>query len=195
MNLANKITIMRIVLIPFILLFLLPLPFAWAQDWNNFVAGPGAHFIALLIFALACLSDFLDGRIARSRNLVSNFGKLMDPIADKLLVLVTFMAFVQRGRIGTLFLALIMAREFIVTGIRQIAATHGKVIAASKFGKWKTFSQMLCLIWLILEPVSMPHFGIGRVMQIGNSWCAFALIMTLLSGLDYWMKNKDIIFS
>lgn len=195
MNLANKITIMRIVLIPFILLFLLPLPFAWAQGWNNFIAGPGAHVIALLIFILACLSDFLDGRIARSRNLVSNFGKLMDPIADKLLVLVIFMAFVQRGRIGTLFLALIMAREFIVTGIRQIAATHGKVIAASKFGKWKTFSQMLCLIWLILEPVIQPHFGIARVMQIGHSWCAFALIMTLLSGLDYWMKNKDIIFS
>ena len=186
---------MRIVLIPFILLFLLPLPFAWAQGWNNFVAGPGARAIALLFFILACLSDYADGRIARSRNLVSNFGKLMDPIADKLLVLVIFMAFVQRGRIGTLFLALIMAREFIVTGIRQIAAAHGKVIAASKFGKWKTFSQMLCLIWLILEPIVEPLFGIVRVMQIGNSWCVFTLIMTLLSGLDYWMKNKDLIFS
>lgn len=193
MNLPNKLTLLRIILLPFILLFLLPLPFG--EGWNHFVAGNSARFIALFLFCLASLTDLFDGKIARKHNLVTDFGKLFDPIADKLLVLGTFAAFVQLGKVHALVVLLIMAREFLVTGIRQIAAAHGKVIAASMFGKWKTVTQMTALIWLLAEPLLLAltgSAGIAPVHTAGDILLAAAAVMTVLSGYDYFIKNKDL---
>lgn len=194
MNLPNKLTMLRIILLPFIIIFLLPLPLG--QGWNDFVASNASRLIALVLFCLASFTDLLDGKIARKNNLVTDFGKLFDPIADKLLVLGTFAAFVQLGKVHTFVLLIIMAREFLVTGIRQVAATHGKVIAASMFGKWKTVTQMLALIWLLAEPLLISRLGNGTqkaINIVGTVLVICATVMTLLSGYDYFIKSKNMI--
>lgn len=188
MNLPNRLTMLRLILVPVIMLLLLPIPGClW---WNQFVSSPLAHILALIVFCIASISDFLDGKIARSRNLVTDFGKLFDPIADKLLVVGTFMAFVQLGRVHALILWVILFRELLITGIRQIAASKGKVIAASMLGKWKTVTQIVSLIWLLLEPIlSLKVSDMGVILSIGNVLIAVAVVMTILSGYDYMKKN------
>lgn len=199
MNLPNKLTLLRIALIPFVILFMLPIPYLGSLDfiagWNHFVGTTSARFIALLFFCTASLTDLIDGKIARARNLVTDFGKLFDPIADKLLVLAVYAVFVQINRIGTMFLLLVMAREFLVTGIRQIAASKGKVIAASMFGKWKTVTQMASLIWLLCEPILQQFLNADAslITLIGNILLAAALLMTIFSGYDYWRKNSHLV--
>lgn len=194
MNLPNKLTTLRIILIPFILLFLLPIP--GLSDWNSWLAGGAARAIATALFVIASFTDFLDGKIARSQNLVTNFGKLFDPIADKLLVLGSFAAFVRLGTFPCSIFVLIMAREFFVSGLRQIAAANGQVIAASPLGKWKTFSQMLCLFVLFIEPFLRNSTSLFEQSNLfRNAWVALALIMTLISGIDYFIKNKDLVLS
>ncbi|HHV41925.1 MAG TPA: CDP-diacylglycerol--glycerol-3-phosphate 3-phosphatidyltransferase [Clostridiaceae bacterium] len=194
MNIANKMTISRIILIPFIMLFLLPIPYAWAEGWNNFVNGLGGNIIALVLFSLASFTDFLDGYYARKMGLVSNFGKFLDPIADKLLVISTFACLVSLNRAGVVVMIVIIAREFLVTGMRLMAAQQGVVVAASMFGKAKMVTQLIAIIYLLLEPILFKIFNtnypsramkIIRIVLIG-----IAAIMTVLSGADYMWKNR-----
>ncbi|MDD2214808.1 MAG: CDP-diacylglycerol--glycerol-3-phosphate 3-phosphatidyltransferase [Oscillospiraceae bacterium] len=131
MNLPNKLTVMRIVLIPLVLIFLLPLPWSQAAAWNDFLSS-GGRLIALLFFMIASFTDYLDGHIARARGIVTNLGKFLDPIADKMLVLSAFIALTELGRISSWIPVIILFRELSVTGIRLLAAKDGVVIAASK---------------------------------------------------------------
>jgi len=141
MNLANKLTILRVIMIPVFLLLLLT---SWIPD-------PQKRIISVTIFALASLTDYLDGYIARKYNMVTNFGKFMDPLADKLLVTSALISLVELGDLSAWIAIIIISREFIITGFRLVAASDGIVIAASWWGKIKTFSQMLMIIVLLLN--------------------------------------------
>lgn len=172
MNLPNKLTIFRVVLIPFFVVLLL------------FDVTAYDKWIALVIFIIASLTDFLDGHIARKYNLVTNFGKFMDPLADKLLVCSALICLVELARIPAWIVILIIAREFIISGFRLVASDNGVVIAASYWGKFKTTFQilMICLMIADLEPL---YFITQAVM-----WVALAL--TVISLVDYLVKNKDV---
>ena len=172
MNLPNKLTIFRVILIPFFVVLLL------------FDITAYDKWIALAIFIIASLTDFLDGHIARKYNLVTNFGKFMDPLADKLLVCSAMICLVELSRIPAWVVIIIIAREFIISGFRLVASDNGVVIAASYWGKFKTVFQMLmiCLMIADLEPLTL-------VTQI-IMWVALAL--TVVSLVDYLMKNKSV---
>lgn len=201
MNLPNKLTLSRIILIPFILFFLLPLPYCETCTFSTLIVSVPGRVIAFVLFILAALTDLFDGMLARRQGLVSNFGKLLDPIADKLLVLSVFTAFAQLGRISSYVIVLVAAREFLVTGIRLVAIEKGRVIAASWFGKIKTIFQLITLGALMFEPMivlwfdpSLPFLGYGRPwVYPGDILVALTLILTVLSGLDYWLKNRDLL--
>ena len=176
MNLPNKLTILRTLMIPVFLFFLL-----------TDCAGDYSKWIAVVVFILASLTDFLDGHIARKYNLVTNFGKFMDPLADKLLVCSAMIALVGMHRLSSIVAIIIIAREFIISGFRLIASDNGVVIAASYWGKFKTTFQMLMVIVLILN-VQMPFFQIlGKILTYA------ALILTVVSLIDYIVKNKDVL--
>ena len=172
MNLPNKLTIFRVILIPFFVALL------------QFDITAYDKWIALAIFIIASLTDFLDGHIARKYNLVTNFGKFMDPLADKLLVCSAMICLVELARIPAWVVIIIIAREFIISGFRLVASDNGVVIAASYWGKFKTVFQMLmiCLMIADLEPLTL-------VTQI-IMWVALAL--TVVSLVDYLMKNKSV---
>lgn len=172
MNLPNKLTIFRVILIPFFVLFLLVDITAY-DKW-----------IALAIFIIASLTDFLDGHIARKYHLVTNFGKFMDPLADKLLVCSALICLIELDRIPSWIVIVIIAREFIISGFRLVASDNGVVIAASYWGKFKTTFQivMICLMIADLSPL-------GLVTQI-VMWIALAL--TVISLVDYLIKNKGV---
>jgi CDP-diacylglycerol--glycerol-3-phosphate 3-phosphatidyltransferase len=170
MNLANKITLSRVIMIPIFLVFC----------YLNF---PASNYIALAIFILASFSDFLDGQIARRRNLVTDFGKFMDPLADKVLVTAAMLMFVQWGLMPAWVLAVVIAREFAVSGLRMMAATDGKVIAAAWSGKVKTASTMVCIILMFLP-----------IPAVLNTICWLViLVTTVYSGVEYFLKNKTVI--
>ncbi|MBR3220297.1 CDP-diacylglycerol--glycerol-3-phosphate 3-phosphatidyltransferase [Candidatus Saccharibacteria bacterium] len=171
MNLPNKLTVTRVALIPFFVFFALC---SW--DWGKWVA--------VIIFIVASLTDLADGKIARKRNLITNFGKLMDPLADKLLVSSALICLVELGRIPAWMVIIIIAREFIISGVRQIAVEQKIVIAASWWGKWKTTFQMIMVI-LMLVNVSQLWLVTTIVM-----WTAFAL--TVISMMDYLLKNYRV---
>ena len=171
MNLPNKLTIMRVILIPFFVFFLLS-PYFPAYG----------NYIAVAIFIVASLTDMLDGKIARKYNLVTNFGKFMDPLADKLLVCSAMICLIELDRLAAWIVIVIIAREFIISGFRLVASDNGVVIAASYWGKFKTTFQMLMVIVLILD-IQMPFFQI-----LGN-----VLILTVVSLIDYIVKNKDVL--
>lgn len=198
MNLPNRLTIIRMILVPFIIFLMLPIG-NWTF-WNNFVATQTAHIIALVLFALASLTDFLDGYISRKYNLVTNMGKFLDPIADKLLVISVFTAFVQLNRLHTYIVVIVLARELIVTGLRLLAVEQGKVIAASPWGKAKTTSQIIAILWLFSEPVIYQLFNLNAINGqgytlhfIGNVLVVISTILTLVSGMDYLLKNKHFL--
>ena len=172
MNLPNKLTIFRVILIPFFVVLLL------------FDITAYDKWIALAIFIIASLTDFLDGHIARKYNLVTNFGKFMDPLADKLLVCSAMICLVELSRIPAWVVIVIIAREFIISGFRLVASDNGVVIAASYWGKFKTTFQilMICLMIADLEPLAL-------VTQI-VMWVALAL--TVISLVDYLIKNKSV---
>ena len=178
MNLPNKLTVFRVILIPFFILFLL----------TN-IAGGASKWIALAIFVIASLTDLLDGKIARKYNLVTDFGKFMDPLADKLLVCSAMICFVEMGSLRAWIVVIIIAREFIISGFRLIAADNGIVIAASYYGKFKTVFQMVMIILLIMD-LQYKWFIIlsGVVMWI-------AVVLTIVSLIDYLVKNKDVMKS
>ena len=176
MNLPNKLTIMRVILIPFFVFFLLS-PYFPAYG----------NYIAVAIFIVASLTDMLDGKIARKYNLVTNFGKFMDPLADKLLVCSAMICLIELDRLAAWIVIVIIAREFIISGFRLIASDNGVVIAASYWGKFKTTFQMLMVIVLILD-IQMPFFQI-----LGTVLTYVALILTVVSLIDYIVKNKDVL--
>ncbi|GIP14623.1 CDP-diacylglycerol--glycerol-3-phosphate 3-phosphatidyltransferase [Paenibacillus montaniterrae] len=188
LNLANKITIARIFLVPVILFFLLvrfDLGSLAISDMNISYA----QIIAVLIFIIAASTDGLDGYIARKNQLVTNLGKLLDPLADKLLVASVLIALVEMDKLSALVAIVIISREFAVTGLRQIALLEGKVVAASQWGKWKTATQITMIIVILLNnfPFELIHLPFDLII----SWVA--AIITLYSGIDYFVKNKSLI--
>lgn len=188
MNLANKITLARIVLVPIIMAFLLvnfevaPLTFGdYAITYNQIIAA--------LIFIVAASTDGLDGYIARKNKIVTNLGKLLDPLADKLLVAAVLISLVQMDKLDAWMAIIIISREFAVTGLRQVALLEGSVMAASKWGKWKTAVQITMIISLLLN--NFPFNFIDFPFDIVSSWVAVAI--TVYSGIDYFVKNKKLI--
>ena len=181
MNLPNKLTLLRVCMIPFFVILARMGEF-WAQA------------AAVAIYALACLTDALDGHIARSRGLVTNFGKFMDPIADKLLVMSALIVLTAQGRMPDWVCILLLAREFLVSGFRLVAVENGTVIAAGPLGKLKTVFQMLSTIALmLLVPVQgEPLLGQGGVI-FANVLLYIALALTVVSGADYIVRNRDCI--
>ncbi len=176
MNLPNKLTILRVILIPFFVLFMLLDP-----DRQSY------RYIADLIFIAASLTDMLDGKIARKYDLVTNFGKFMDPLADKLLVCAALICLIETRQLPAWVVIIIISREFIISGFRLIAADNGIVIAASYWGKFKTVFQMLMIIVMV---ANLPIAGFALLGQI-LMWIALAL--TVISLLDYIVKNKDVL--
>ena len=175
MNLPNKLTTARVIMIPFFLVFLM----------TNFFEG--SNYVALAIFIIASLTDMLDGKIARKYNLVTNFGKFMDPLADKLLVCSALICLIQLELIPAWVVTIIIAREFIISGFRLVASDNGVVIAASYWGKFKTAFQMLTVIVLILNIPNKVFTILGTVLIY------VSLALTVISLIDYIAKNKDVL--
>lgn len=171
MNLANKITLFRVILIPIFMFFLL----------SNISNG---QYIAAAIFIIASLTDTLDGYIARSRNQVTNFGKFMDPLADKLLVSAALISLVELKRVPAWMVVVIIAREFAITGLRVIAASEGVTIAASSLGKIKTITQLVAVIAILFN-----------IHPFDTIMLYTAVFFTILSGIDYIRKNKKVLHS
>ena len=184
-NLPNVLTILRVFLIiPFTVLLL-----GGQQGWfgKNLLVP---DILADIIFIIASLTDMLDGKIARKFGLVTNFGKFMDPLADKLLVCTAMIALIEMKRIPAWVVIVIIAREFIISGFRLIAVENGKVIAASWWGKFKTTFQMIMVILMIVEPslvlLGMPALVVDIIMYI-------ALALTIISLIDYLVKNRSVL--
>ena len=175
MNLPNKLTVLRTALIPVFLVFL------YTDFW-----GKANAYIAVAVFVRASLTDLLDGKIARKYNLVTNFGKFMDPLADKLLVCSALIALVGLGKVPAWIVIIIIAREFIISGLRLVASDSGVVIAASYWGKFKTTFQMAMIIGLILNP-PIPYMDVINQVLI-----YIALILTIISMIDYIKKNYKV---
>ena len=170
MNLPNKLTIFRVILIPFFIIFLL-IPITSYDKW-----------IALAIFIVASLTDLLDGKIARKYNLVTNFGKFMDPLADKLLVCSALICLIELNKIPSWMVIIIIAREFIISGFRLVAADNGVVIAASYWGKFKTTFQMVAVCLLIAD-LEMLNVITQIILWI-------AVVLTVVSLIDYLIKDR-----
>lgn len=173
MNIANKLTLLRIIMIPFFIFLLLE----------------GYSFWALIVFSAAAFTDYLDGYLARKYKLITNFGKFMDPLADKLLVTSALVCFVQLGQLNSWVVIIILSREFIVSIFRAIAAAEGIVIAASIWGKAKTISQMFMVIVLLLGnyPFELINFPMDQILIV------LATVLTIISGVDYIVKNKQVL--
>ncbi|MGG1574365.1 CDP-diacylglycerol--glycerol-3-phosphate 3-phosphatidyltransferase [Fictibacillus sp. NRS-1165] len=187
MNLPNKITISRIFLIPVFMIVLLA-PFDWGHvTWLD-VDIPVTHLAAALIFIVASCTDWVDGYYARKLNLVTNFGKFLDPLADKLLVTAAFVALVEIGYAPAWMVIIILSREFAVTGIRLVAAAEGAVIAASQMGKLKTWIQIIAISALLLH--NIPFEWIGIPFAEISLWAA--TLITLYSGWEYFIQNKEV---
>ena len=171
MNLANKITLFRIICIPVFIIFM-------------YMEGTAMQIAALAVYALGSVSDFVDGYIARKYNQVTDFGKFMDPLADKMLVITAMLMFVAQGRMPAWVLALVITREFAVSGLRLIAVERGRVIAAGKSGKIKTAATMICNILMLI-----PLFTNATIDMI----CSMViLVTTLYSGIEYFIVNRDV---
>ncbi|MBQ6314332.1 MAG: CDP-diacylglycerol--glycerol-3-phosphate 3-phosphatidyltransferase [Mogibacterium sp.] len=173
MNLPNKLTLIRVIAVPFfIILFLME-----------------KYPAALVIFVAASITDYFDGKIAREQNLVTNFGKIMDPLADKILVYSALCLFIEVELIDAWMLIVILAREFIIAGMRTVAASEGRVLAAGMSGKIKTALQMVsvCIILLGLAVPDVP-----KIVIVGYYIFLLSLVMTIYSGCEYVIKNKDV---
>lgn len=174
MNLPNKLTILRVIMIPVFVLFML-----------TGLGGAASKWIALALFIIASLTDLLDGYLARKHNLVTNFGKFMDPLADKLLVCAAMICLVENGQLPSWIVIVIISREFIISGFRLIASDNGVVIAASYWGKFKTVFQMIMICMMIAD------IAVFSILTKIIMW--IALILTVVSLIDYLIKNKDVI--
>lgn len=178
MNLPNKLTIFRVILIPFFVFFLLA---PYFPEYGK--------YIATAIFIVASLTDMADGKIARKYNLVTNFGKFMDPLADKLLVCSAMICLVDLKLIPVWVVLIIISREFIISGFRLVASDNGIVIAASYWGKFKTTFQMLMVIVIIFN----INLQLGWLNVLGTILIYVALVLTVVSLIDYIAKNKDVL--
>ena len=175
MNTPNKLTIARMIIVPFLVIFLLT---GWGGEANR--------YISLTLFVVASVTDWFDGYLARKNNLVTNFGKFMDPLADKLLVCSAMICMIDLKRLSAWFVIIIIAREFIISGFRLIAAENGIVIAANYWGQFKTASQMIMIILLIL------HFdGIFVILEQIFIWLSLAL--TIISLITYIWQNRTVL--
>ena len=175
MNLPNKLTVLRVLMVPFFVLFML-----------TDLGGAANKWIALAIFVVASLTDLLDGKIARKYNLVTNFGKFMDPLADKLLVCSAMICLIEKGSLAAWIVIVIIAREFIISGFRLVASDNGIVIAASYWGKFKTVFQMAMVIVLIMDLD-------GAFDVIGQALIWISLALTIISLIDYVAKNIQVL--
>ena len=172
MNTANKLTMLRVLLIPVFLVCL-------------YLGYPATNYIGLAIFIAASITDFIDGYIARHYNQTTDFGKFMDPLADKLLVLAAMLWFVDLGQMPAMVVFVVLVREFAVSGMRMVASEQGRVIAAGWSGKVKTASTMVCIVLMFLP-----------IPAVVNTVCVWVITLTTLySGVEYFMKNKDVIQS
>ena len=192
MNLANKLTVIRILLVPIFLIFIVVSKI------------PYGTIIATVIFVIAAITDKLDGYIAKSRNQITKFGKFMDPLADKLLVSAALIALVDYKIIPVWVAMIIIAREFAVTGLRSVAASEGVVIAASWWGKIKTFSQIVCIVAALIQVNLSKQPEMIPIMRNSQAFLNFidvfkeislyiAVIITIISGYDYFKKNRAVI--
>ncbi len=179
MNTPNKLTVLRMLLVPVFMVFAL-------------INGAFCQTIALIVFALASFTDYLDGKIARAQGLVTTFGKFMDPLADKLLTTAAFLVFMDKGLISPWVIIIVLFREFAVSGIRLVAAGTGEVIAASWWGKLKTVSQMVAII-LTFVLIIVPVFTESVNYIIVNIAVWISTVLTLVSGWDYIYKNKNLL--
>ena len=179
MNTANKLTLLRVVLVPVFMAFLL---------MNGSTAW---QFAALAVFVIASLTDMLDGQIARRCNQITTFGKFADPLADKMLTTAAFLVFMQKGIINSWAVMIILAREFMVAGVRLAAVSEGKVIAASFWGKFKTVSQMAAIIIaiLVLNISAVPQ---SAAVIVTNIFVWISVVLTVISGADYLVKNWNL---
>ncbi|WP_010649206.1 CDP-diacylglycerol--glycerol-3-phosphate 3-phosphatidyltransferase [Oceanobacillus massiliensis] len=187
MNLPNKLTLSRIFMIP-VFIILLSVPFEFGS-WDIGAAElPVAHFIAALLFIVAAGTDWVDGYYARKYNLVTNLGKFMDPLADKLLVSAALILLIEMGLAPAWVVIIIISREFAVTGLRLVAAGEGIVLAAGQMGKLKTATQMIAIAVLLLHnfPFSFIDFPFGIIILY------IALFFTIVSGVDYFVKNWHV---
>ena len=175
MNTPNKLTVARMILVPFLVLFML-----------TDLGGEANRYIALAIFVVASVTDWFDGKLARKYNLVTNFGKFMDPLADKLLVCSAMICFIELEKLPAWFVIIIIGREFIISGFRLVASDNGVVIAANYWGKFKTVSQMAMIIVLIAD------FG-GVFDMVGTVLIWIATALTVISLVDYVWANREVL--
>lgn len=179
MNLPNKLTVARVCMVPLFMIALL-------------MNTSESRIVAAILFALASLTDMLDGQIARKYNLVTNFGKLMDPLADKILTAAAMVCLVELGDLASWIVVIVLFREYGITGLRSVAASENIVIAAGSWGKIKTVCQMIALILMMLKPQIVALCGI----DLGLIVMYIALLLTVYSGIDYVVKlNKQISWS
>ena len=171
MNLPNKLTVLRVIMVPFFVFFML-----------TDVGGAANKWIALALFVVASLTDMLDGQIARKRNLITDFGKFADPLADKMLVTAAMLWFVEIGQMPAWALLIVIVREFAVSGLRMIASEKGRVIAAGWSGKVKTASTMVCVVLMFLP---IPPW-------LNTACIAVIVVTTIWSGVEYFAKNRDV---
>lgn len=190
MNLPNQLTVFRIILIP-VFILLLSVPYAWQSLDGTGVMLPLNWLLAAIVFAVASITDFLDGQIARRQHLVTNFGKFADPLADKLLVMTALIFLTGFNVVPAWMTAVIVIRELAVTGLRTlIVENNGKVLAAQMPGKIKTFSQMFAIFFLYLKDIPFTAMG----LPIGEILLWIAVIFTIYSGIDYFWQNR-VVFS
>ena len=174
MNLPNKLSVARVLCIPAIVTLL-------------YFSEPVCRYIAAALFIIGCLTDFLDGRIARKRNLVTDFGKFIDPVADKLLVLTTLIMLVHLQKMPAWIVIVILCRELAVDGLRMVAVTKGQIIAAGPLGKWKTACQMI-----LISAVLILNFSVYEAWPLAVL-TAVVVILTLVSGVDYFVRNASVL--
>ena len=185
MNLANKITISRILATPIFLFFLVP---GWFGQF--FGLDQWGRYAAAVVFILASITDMVDGNIARKNNMVTELGKFLDPVADKLLVTSALIAFIRTDNLSVWAVFIIIAREFIVTGFRVIAAGRGVIIAADKWGKIKTVIQIVAIVAILIRnfPISLiTDFPLGMILMY------IAVVLTVISGVNYIAKNAKVL--
>ena len=176
MNTPNKLTVARMIMVPFLVVFLLT---GWGGEANR--------YISLILFVAASITDWFDGYLARKNHLVANFGKFMDPLADKLLVCSAMICMIELGRLPAWFVIIIIGREFIISGFRLIAAENGIVIAANYWGKFKTVSQMIMIILLIL------HFDLSVFVILEQIFIWLSLALTVISLMTYIWQNRSVL--
>lgn len=191
MNLPNKLTVFRMIMVPFFVYILLAPVYYPTGSFMYLILPPVlvtyANYVAAIIFVVASFTDFLDGYLARRDGLVTNFGKFMDPLADKLLVCSALICLIQTGLLPAWVVVIIISREFIISGFRLVASDNGVVIAASYWGKFKTVTQMVMVVVLIL------NFQHPLMILFANILIWLSVILTVVSLVDYVVKNKDVL--